>query len=405
MDLPLQGLFQQMHARSVTGEHLEVLGKHAADRWLSGEHRTLTEAVVETVKHAHLSPEQVRRVVEFCNTEAFQREFKKEGSPHRVVSFAGGPADPSTVLQDLNDGGGGSVFDDGLGDYKSPPKEKTSEAHGAEEAFMECFKTASVEYPVENPLGDVVDLREKIARAREQVSSEMGGLEIAFADLSERLYHQVKLAAMNGAPLGHIASALEAVAPDEEFLKVAFIQLTPRLLHDGVFRSLEEMNESVDKVASARVVNKSHPMLGEFAEYCEALSKLAERRGALEILTEQLGQLTHFIKCAAGEAVAPAAAKARGILPTVAAALTRGGELAGKAVGPVSDALLPGSGATAAKAAKGLVQIGVPLVAANEVRRHLKYSPTFQGVKDTALSVVPMTPQYQQREYNIATGQ
>src|SRR5208282_6747332 len=112
-DLHTQGLLQQAHAHRVSGEHLEVLGKQASSRWSSGESKTLSDAVVETVKTAGLSPEQVKRVCEFANTEAYLTEFKKEGSAHKFIDFGSGPADPSTVIKDLNDGGGGTVFDDG----------------------------------------------------------------------------------------------------------------------------------------------------------------------------------------------------------------------------------------------------------------------------------------------------
>ncbi len=90
------------------------MGKSAAERWSVGAYPSLHEAVVGTVKCARLSPEQVRRVVEFANTTAYLTEFRKEGMGHKYIDFGeGGPANPSTVLQDLNDGGGGTVFDTG----------------------------------------------------------------------------------------------------------------------------------------------------------------------------------------------------------------------------------------------------------------------------------------------------
>src|ERR1700689_4607449 len=64
-DFPAQGLLQQMHARPISGERLQVLGKHASSGFLAGKYKSLTEAVVETVKQAALSPEQVQRVIEF----------------------------------------------------------------------------------------------------------------------------------------------------------------------------------------------------------------------------------------------------------------------------------------------------------------------------------------------------
>jgi hypothetical protein len=122
-DLPAVTLLQQSHAIPKSGEELEVLGKAASKKFVSGQSGTLNEAVVETVKHAGLSPEQVKRVIEFANTNAFLSDFHKEGGAHKYVEFHGGPADPAEVLRDLNDGGGGNVFDRGLADYShDPPK-------------------------------------------------------------------------------------------------------------------------------------------------------------------------------------------------------------------------------------------------------------------------------------------
>lgn len=125
-DLPAQTLLQQLHAHPISGEELEVMGKKAASRYLCGDCCTLNDAVVETVKQAGLSPEQVKRVIEFANTNAYIEQFNKLGSDHKYVEFHGGPADPSVILKDLNDGGGGTVFDRGMADYSRLPMEKSS---------------------------------------------------------------------------------------------------------------------------------------------------------------------------------------------------------------------------------------------------------------------------------------
>ena len=140
-DMPIQTALQQLKAKPVSGEHLEVLGKYAARAWDRGDYNTLNEAVVGTVRDEHLSPEQVRRVVEFCNGEAYLSEFRKEGSKHRVVHFACGPADPGVVLRDLNDGGGGSVVDTGDGDYRLSVEGAMKKAASAAPSLE---KTASV---------------------------------------------------------------------------------------------------------------------------------------------------------------------------------------------------------------------------------------------------------------------
>lgn len=121
-DSPIQTVLQQRDARPVSGEHLEVLGKQAAANWCEGKVASLHAAIVDVVRGERLSPEQVKRVVEFTNGDAYLQEFRKEGS-HKVVHFDCGPADPSQVLQDLNDGGGGSVYDRGTLDYTRDPKE------------------------------------------------------------------------------------------------------------------------------------------------------------------------------------------------------------------------------------------------------------------------------------------
>jgi hypothetical protein len=151
-DMPSVTLRQQEKANPKTGQELEVLGKCAAKRYVNGECETLNAAVVETVKQAGLSPEQVRRVIEFANTDAYLVEFNKEGSHHKYVEFHGGPADPAEVLRDLNDGGGGTVFDRGLSDYSlEPTMPKTAElmdknldvVHDALQAMQTLEKAAA----------------------------------------------------------------------------------------------------------------------------------------------------------------------------------------------------------------------------------------------------------------------
>src|SRR5258707_4189805 len=56
-DLPSQGLLQQMHARPISGERLEVLGKHASAGFLSGRYKSLTEAVVGAAMQAAPPPQ------------------------------------------------------------------------------------------------------------------------------------------------------------------------------------------------------------------------------------------------------------------------------------------------------------------------------------------------------------
>ena len=99
--IPL-GLEQQKAARPIDPEQLDAMGKKAAAHF-SECGGTLNDAVIAVVKEAMLSPEQTKRVCEFANTAAYLSEFEKAGEV-RNITFDGGPANPSVILKELNDG-------------------------------------------------------------------------------------------------------------------------------------------------------------------------------------------------------------------------------------------------------------------------------------------------------------
>jgi hypothetical protein len=304
--LPSQIDFQQSNARSVSAGDLEVMGKKASAAWSSGDFDTLGEAVSETVKHAGLSPEQVRRVVEFANTDAFLEAFHKLGSGHRYVDFGQGVlADPRDVIRDMNDGGGGSVFDRGTADYDAPPKEKRAAAEPDSEAELALYaafrKEASQDEPFENPSGWVWDVRDKLAGETQHLNATVSGLEVAYQDCALNLCEQVKHAARDGVELGQIVRAWSTVVDDPTYVKVAFQLVTPRLLRDGTYRDLDHVNQSIEKTGSARLVNPDHPLVDGFADYCEVLCKLAEVRQARDRMANKLAKVNFAIKKFGGD--------------------------------------------------------------------------------------------------------
>jgi hypothetical protein len=393
-DLPSSALYQQSHAKPHSGEFLEVLGKHAAADWGNGKYSTLTESVTETVKQAQLSPEQVKRVVEFANTSAFLTDFKKEGTTSKVVDFQGGPADASEILKDLNDGGGGSVFDRGMLDYESEPSSRKHASVKEEQLLHDLFgKTAAAELPYENPNAEVVDLKDKLAGAEQHLQSQLSGLEIAYADLADRVYHQVKQAALTGVSLGEIMQAWETVSPSPDHIKVAFTLITPRLLREGVFHGVESMTKSIDKTAGAKIVNTEHPIVVEFGEFCDVLSKLAETRSTRSEMLTQLQHLNAYLKQA--NAVGKAWDLAGG---------------AGKALRPLGEAIGGSTGGAIASAAPKVMLAGGGLIAANEAKTHIENSPSIpaRGVRAGARLVaqqIPGTEQNIRHKWEVQSGQ
>jgi hypothetical protein len=316
-ELPPQTQLQQASARPVSGEELETYGRSAACSFQGGSANSLNEAVVETIKRAGLSPEQVKRVVEFANTHAFLTEFKKEGEATKYVNFEHGPANPSEVIKDLNDGGGGTVFDRGTLDYDHEPEvHKTSSVRSlTKKNQLAMEKVASIEneadsilagvfrsneelIPYENPLQDVERALDKLSTARDAATADMSELEVALLDINRDLYHQVKQAALEGVPLGYVLQAWhEVLSPPAELVKSAFAIIGPRLCKDEVFTA-EQVNDSLTKTAGARAVNEEHPIVKAFGAYCEANIKLAELRATRAEIEDGMSKLQTFRKLA-----------------------------------------------------------------------------------------------------------
>lgn len=387
-----------MSARSHSGEELEVLGKRAAARWHAGEYKNLSEAVTGTVKQAQLSPEQVKRVCEFANTTAYLNDFKKEGATHHVVDFPGGPANASDILKDLNDGGGGSVFDRGTLDYSSPPSETKTSSEREEGFLEEAFgvdKTAAA-LPFENPYTEVIELKDKLAGASEHLLGQLSGLEVLYADLSDRVYHEVKQASLGGVSLGRVLAAWDTVAPSDDYIKVAFELFTPRLLCEGVFHDVETMTASLDKTASTGMVNPAHPLVVEFGEFCDVLTKLAETRASREELGAHLEHLENYLKTA-DSTVGKAWGAAKGVSKAVA----------DKATPFLNKHIHEGVGDAAGAVLKRAPELAL-LAGANEAHTHYKYDPALQPVRGAVnfgLRQVPGTTQNLNHKYEVASGQ
>jgi hypothetical protein len=294
--LPIHGMLQQNHARPVSGEHLEILGKNAAANWRCGKVQTLTDAVVGAVKQAGLAPEQVRRVVEFANTDAFLGEFRKESASTKVVDFGrGGPASYADVLRDLNDGGS-PAYDHGGYDYASPPQEKLSSALEEDAFYSALSAKGPTEYPLAEPLSEAMQMRDKLAGVHDLLNAQLSQVEVQLMELTDRVYAQVKQASLSGHALGEVLRVLEPVTPSVDHVKVAFDAIIPRLIREGVFPNILVAARSFEKTGSANIVpNPDHPLAHDFGDYCLALDKMAELRVARRDVAESLVEMDAFL--------------------------------------------------------------------------------------------------------------
>lgn len=413
-DLPTSLLTQQENARSRTGEELETFGKHAASLYLRQRCGTLSEAVVETIKTAGLAPEQVRRVVEFANTDAYLKKFASEGPGHKVVNFKGGPASFPDVLRDLNDGGGGTVFDKAasVSDYRLPPPDvaalasRNLERMGfMESKLAEAFHVEEVPLPFEEPLREAADMKDKVAGLYDQANYELSGLETRYMDVCDLLFNQVKQASLEGVPLGHVLTIWHTINPDPEFCKAAFAMLTPRLVENEVFHSPVAVASSLEKTAGVGMVNQAHPIVGIYEDFCGTLTKMAATRAVRDEAAEQLDVLSNFLKKANAASAGQTVKEIASHIPKAWGAVTGATARASKPVAEfVEGAIGPRAAWAAERAVKYAPHIATGL-AGEEVYQRAKAQPAVQAAKNFALARVPYTHQNMVRQYNLQMGQ
>jgi hypothetical protein len=93
------GLSSKQSYAALSPTDLETMGKIAANLFLNGE-MSLNDAVVKLAREQpSISTNQVRRVIEFANQEAFQRMFEKNSSDKNIEFPV---ADPGHILSSLN---------------------------------------------------------------------------------------------------------------------------------------------------------------------------------------------------------------------------------------------------------------------------------------------------------------
>lgn len=398
-DLPSGLMHQQAYARPMSGEELELLGK-AASALYSKSGTPLTQAVVEIVKHAGLGPEQVRRVAEFANVNAYLQEFQKCGNDHRYVQFNGGPADIPAILRDLNDGGGGTVFDRGIADYGHAPVDvaklasRNMDRLGAEDQKLaSMFQSKDQALPYADPLGDAYSTYTKLASARELVTHELGEAESLYAGVVNSIFETVKQAALEGVPLGHIVQAWSTVTDEPDFMKAAFAVLTPRLMDNQVFPSVEHLGESLEKMASGLTVDPSHPLVHDFRDFCELLDKMASLRVTREELTDGMDHLGTFLRGAIEKT------------STVWSSATHAAASAAKPAAEIAGQLHPLVGKGVGAAVQYSPHLAT-LAGAIALKDHIENDPGRKwGVVRKGVALVPGTKSYDQRIQAMQYGQ
>lgn len=287
--IPL-GLEQQKAARPVDPGQLEAMGKKAAAQFSNG--MSLNEAVVSVVKEAMLSPEQVKRVCEFANTSAYLSEFEKAGAV-RNITFEGGPANPSVILKDLNDGSAPAIHQVKSAEYE-PPTRHYKVDRASDSLLAEAFgvppgmdKAASVDHLAHsNASEEIADMRIRLDAVHDDFMSKLSHSGVFLEDVKDALYSSVKQELHDGISLGDVASAWASYG-DVNQIKEAMNMVQSRLFHDNVMNP-EQAGSSLNKRASVGLVpNPEHPVVERFLVFSKVASEHRKLEAAISIINEQ----------------------------------------------------------------------------------------------------------------------
>jgi hypothetical protein len=279
-----QGLIEQARARPVDPGKLQLLGKQAAAMHVE-QGVPLSEAVVNAIGREDLGPEHTRRVCEFANQEAFQKEWEKGGSV-RNVEFDGGPADPAVVLRDLNDGARPDTIR--ISDYDEPPiKVARADRRVEEEIFGKYAHSAPHPSEIPSLIPGMQRLRQTAVGAQEHIMSKLSELEVTKEAMARDLGDSVTDAILSGGSLHKIAAAWSHFCHRKDLFREALDVSLGRMRERGA-----HVSSDMEKIASVEAVghipNPDHPLIEKFRGFIKVAQQVRILKGAGQVVEEQL---------------------------------------------------------------------------------------------------------------------
>lgn len=258
----------QLTKEATDPTHLSALGTSAA-RLAETSGLSLTEAVVHTIGQMKLSTEQVRRVVEATNIEAFNKKYSSMSGNFRAVHIDDGPADPSVVLQSVSTQQPQALTVDAL-EYSMPPG---------------LTKRASVgTFVVDRTRGGVMqeirELQSKLSSAHDELIQSAESSKGLLEDLLEKLSKDVRSASLEGA------------APAEIFEAWARVDIDTA---EQVFEKMSGLMKPNKKVAS-RQIRPDATVVVTFSEFAKEAQRCLGLTKAVKNVENELSKVSSWIK-------------------------------------------------------------------------------------------------------------
>jgi len=258
---------------------LQLMAKQAVASWSEGRHSTLNMAVANQVKLAgSMNREQMQRLVEASNQEAYRLEHTTKVGSHRIVDFKGGLARLEDVVKQATGLPEPVTYHD-IQDYASPP------AQTKQASWDEIMGVEGIEKKAEADPGPYSGLTlEKLSRRLEHeiknAQSELDTASLHLPSARDELVMQMKRAHREGSSLGEIAQYLGAVDADPLFLKSAFQLAYPTLKQVGGHTD-ESYMASIKQAHAVGTPDFEHPLARAYLGLIDASTKVAAARSVL----------------------------------------------------------------------------------------------------------------------------
>lgn len=278
-------------SRGVDPERLRALGKEASAQYVN-EGTSLSDAVVDVLRdESGLNPEHVRRVTEFANNYAFEQEFSKSAADHRVIDFAGGPADPAKILQELRSGSEtGMAVTKTAGARLHASERFIPGQDGLRMRAGQMEKTASAkqDYPWLNPARELFELRDMVKTAKDQMQARLITSQVAYDEAVDAMCKVARDVVLNGHSPAEVARIYADRSPNHNITKLALKEVSKRVTDVPAV--------PMTKQAEHRVINPAHPLCTTFDRFTKVAMEMFTVLSASENLTERLAHINDQVK-------------------------------------------------------------------------------------------------------------
>ena len=286
---------------TISPEALELMGKKAATSFLA-DGVGLNDAIAKlAADYSDISPEQVKRVVEFANTAVYlakHDQSKTAGDEHSYPQFE--LADAGRIIQDLSDGARPTVVTKTDLDYTREAQKPKLASAPLDAALAEMFKTASADdadFSPETVVHQLLSTKEMLQNLRHNLQDRYNQNESLFKEATAEFYVHAKQHMLDGGSLADVYSAASSTGVSDNHVRQVMGAVVGRLLSDKVASAKDLKMDMMElKKKAHRDVNPEHGLVKSFAAAIMASNELQVLHDAMNDVNKEAASVQEFIK-------------------------------------------------------------------------------------------------------------